>query len=71
METLKKILIYISLPIVGLLIMYLPMSFYWLEPNPLKWNDSTRLLFALEGMVFFIAGIVVAVFINNTKQLND
>lgn len=67
---LKQILgisLYALLPAVFFATLYSMAAFYYMDFDPHKWSESTRLLIALEGLVAIIAGAVTAGFINSKK----
>ena len=68
MKTFKQILRIIFFPLIGIMIWYIPMSFYLLELNPTKWDASDRLLFSAEGMLFLLVGLGVALFANHNDK---
>lgn len=68
---LKQILgisLYALLPLVFFAVIYLVAGFYYMDLNPHNWDEGTKLLIALEGLVVMIAGGLVAGFINSKKN---
>ena len=66
---LKQILgisLYALLPLVFFAVIYLMAGFFYMDLDPHKWSEGTRLLIALEGLVMMVAGALVAGYINNS-----
>jgi hypothetical protein len=67
LQQILGISLYALLPLVFFAVLYGMAGFYYMDLDPHKWSESTRLLIAIEGVVMMGVGVGVAAYINSKK----
>jgi hypothetical protein len=67
LQQILGISLYALLPLVFFAVLYAMAGFYYMDLDPHKWSESTRLLIAIEGLLVMGLGVLVAVYINRKK----